>query len=255
MKKISFLLPLLFLFSCGGKKEDPAPEITPGPTAPVENINATASQSARRQNSERICKMHDLPVYSNPNALFVDPDEKVSIRSKQEVLDRLSALLYVCLKSEDLEQKALDKVDKEYGSLSHLSPLEKDYVTSTHPNEQQKIDANWRYECLHVLLWSLSLIDTLDYPDHMCNVETDLKTIHGLSLTQLEEKAKLRSKKEILDQADLILRINWACVNSRLEKQSVPGSLNCEVVQERHYTLNWLIRYLDQAWDEVSTDT
>ena len=253
IKRALFFPSLILLFSCGNRNEDPAP--APGPTAPVENITATAGQSQRRQNSERICKMHGLAVYSDPHALFVDPDEKVSIRSKQEVLDRLSALLYVCLKSENLEQKALDKVDKEYHSLSHLSEKEKNYVNSPHPDEQQKIDANWRYECLHVMLWSLSLVDTLDYPDHMCDVEQDLKTIHGLSLAQLEEKAKLRSKKEILDQADLALRIDWACVNARMEKQPVPGNLNCEVVQERHYALNWLIRYLDQSWDDISTDT
>ncbi|MFN5229343.1 MAG: DUF4272 domain-containing protein [Planctomycetota bacterium] len=23
----------------------------------------------------------------------------------------------------------------------------------------------------------------------------------------------------------------------------------------RHYALNWLIRYMDQEWDDVSTDT
>jgi hypothetical protein len=27
------------------------------------------------------------------------------------------------------------------------------------------------------------------------------------------------------------------------------------VTDERHYALNWLIGYLEQAWDDVSTDT
>jgi hypothetical protein len=27
------------------------------------------------------------------------------------------------------------------------------------------------------------------------------------------------------------------------------------VAQERHHALNWLIGYMDQEWDKVSTDT
>jgi hypothetical protein len=65
----------------------------------------------------------------------------------------------------------------------------------------------------------------------------------------------LRSKKEILDQADLILRLNWACVNSRVKNEQPPSGLISSVVVERHHTLNWLVNYLNQNWDDVSTDT
>ncbi|MDR2636809.1 MAG: DUF4272 domain-containing protein [Zoogloeaceae bacterium] len=27
------------------------------------------------------------------------------------------------------------------------------------------------------------------------------------------------------------------------------------VTMERHYALNWLIGYMDQEWDDISTDT
>lgn len=36
-------------------------------------------------------------------------------------------------------------------------------------------------------------------------------------------------------------------------RESQPG-LDCGVVRERHYALNWLIGYSEQAWDEASTD-
>ncbi|WP_338398753.1 DUF4272 domain-containing protein [Persicobacter psychrovividus] len=65
----------------------------------------------------------------------------------------------------------------------------------------------------------------------------------------------MRSKEEILDQADLILRLDWACVNARVKNEVAPGGLNSSVVYERHYALNWLIKYLNQDWDNVSTDT
>ncbi|WP_255264168.1 DUF4272 domain-containing protein [Peribacillus butanolivorans] len=35
----------------------------------------------------------------------------------------------------------------------------------------------------------------------------------------------------------------------------IPSSLDEGVVCERHYTLNWLVNYMEQEWEEVRTDT
>lgn len=146
-------------------------------------------------------------------------------------------------------------MDKDFGITAKLSPNEKAYATSQQPTEQQKIDANWRYESLHVMLWALSFIDTLSYPDKMCNVADDVKIIYELKEKGFRQKAKLRTKKEILDQADLILRLHWACVSARVKGQSAPSNLDKGVVFERHHSLNWLINYMKQDWDNVTTDT
>jgi hypothetical protein len=67
-------------------------------------------------------------------------------------------------------------------------------------------------------------------------------------------KVKLREIEEILDQADLIYRYDWACVDARLKQQQAPANLNSSVVVERHGALNWLIQ-ADSDWDypDVST--
>ena len=245
---ITFLV--LTLFSCNNNSKVETPI-----TKPVENITATKDQQDRRTNSENFCKAHNIPVYANPTALFVDPEDKVTIRTLDEVVDRALALCYIGLKSEGLEQEHLDKMNKDFNISSKLSPLETAYARSKQPTEQQKTDANWRYESLHVMLWALGFIDSLSYPDQMCNVANDVKIIHDLTEKQFRQKAKFRSKKEILDQADLILRLDWACVNARLKNQPAPGHLDKGVVFERHHSLNWLINYLNQDWDNVTTDT
>jgi hypothetical protein len=89
----------------------------------------------------------------------------------------------------------------------------------------------------------------------MCNVANDVGIIYKLTEEQFRKKAKLRSKKEILDQADLILRLDWACVSARVKGEPAPGKLDKGVVFERHHSLNWLISYLNQNWDDVTTDT
>jgi hypothetical protein len=251
MTKCFVIILTVTLFSCNNNDNS---NVTT-PTKPVENITASKDQQDRRSQSESYCKAHNIPIYANPNSLFVDPEEKVTIRTQDEVVSRALALYYIGLKSEGLEQQYLDKLDKDFNITAKLTAKEKAYSTARQPTEQQKIDANWRYESLHVMLWVLGFIDSLSYPDQMCNVANDVKIIHGLTEQQFRQKAKLRTKKEILDQADLILRLDWACVSARVKKEPAPGNLDKGVVFERHHSLNWLINYMNQDWDNVTTDT
>lgn len=249
---------LFSLFGCGQeskKSENNSDNIIPTVTKLVENISATDDQKERRAKSEKICKSNGIPIYKNPNSLFVAPEKEVELRAKDEVVDRAIALLYLGLKSEGLEQVHLDKMEEDYGISSKLSPAEKEYAYSSNPTDQRRTNANWRYESLHVLLWSLGHIEELVYPNQMCNVANDVKIIYELGPDKFRAQSKLRSKEEILDQADLILRLDWACVSARVKNEVAPSGLNSSVVYERHYALNWLIKYLNQDWDDVSTDT
>jgi len=261
MKYLKILMLMGFLSSLFGcsqknKKAEKESDITTLPiTKPVENITATIDQKERRIKSEKICKSQGIPIYKNPNSLFVEPEKNVVLRTKDQVVDRALALLYLGLKSEGLEKIHLDKMDKDFEISSKLTPTEKEYASAIHPTEQQNTNANWRYESLHVLLWSLGYIDTLVYPNQMCNVSDDVKIVYQLGPKKFREQSKLRSKKEILDQADLILRFDWACVNARVKQEEAPGALNTSVVYERHYALNWLIKFMNLHWDNVTTDT
>lgn len=253
MRRLEIILTIGFLttlFSCGKNNSE-----NQSITKPVENITATNDQLERRARSEEYCRLKGIPVYKNPNALFVDSETKVTIRTQDEVVDRALALCYIGLKSEGLEQKHLDQMNIDFGIMAKLTASEKAYAIAEQPTNQQKVDANWRYESLHVLLWALGYIDSLSYPNQMCNVADDVKIIYELKEQKFRQQAKLRTKKEILDQADLILRINWACISAREKNQAPPSSLNSSVVYERHYSLNWLINYLNQEWDDVTTDT
>lgn len=127
---------------------------------------------------------------------------------QQPHLERALALCFIGLKSEGMSRAQLAEIDKAYHISSKLSPIERAYVTVLHPTEKQRTNANWRYEELHVLLWALGYVPTLAYPDHLCEIAPDVKIIHNLSETQFRARVKLRSKKELLDHADLILRLD-----------------------------------------------
>ena len=66
----------------------------------------------------------------------------------------------------------------------------------------------------------------------------------------------MRPVDEILDAADLNYRYDWACVNARIDRKSLPCGLNESVVVERHKALNWLIG-ADGAedWDKIVVNT
>ncbi|NLR77437.1 DUF4272 domain-containing protein [Chitinophaga eiseniae] len=227
----------------------------PSASVPVEDIDPTPDQQARRSASEKICAAHGIPIYKNPRALFTMPENEVTLRSKDEVVDRAIALCFMELKSEQPAKEVLDEYSNHYRVMEKLSDKETAFVTSTNPTSQDMTDANWRAEGAHVMLWALGYIDSLSYPSAPCNVAEDVHHIISTSEADFRSKAKLRSRKEILQQADLILRYEWACVDARLNNAPMPGGLISDVVTERHYALNWLIRYLNQDWDNVSTDS
>ena len=115
---------------------------------------------------------------------------------------------------------------------------------------------SWRYERSWVLLWALGYIERLECPPSICDVPQLAGLIRGKSVEQIVRNAKPRSQREILDAADLIYRLHWAVVEERVnQKVKVPEKVEKGVVQERHAALNWLMGYMGQEWDDISTDT
>lgn len=76
------------------------------------------------------------------------------------------------------------------------------------------------------------------------------------SLDAMERGASLRSYGEVLDAADLIYRLDWACVDARVMGMQAPGGLDAGVVAERHRALFWLAGVDSRcAWDDVDLST
>jgi hypothetical protein len=67
--------------------------------------------------------------------------------------------------------------------------------------------------------------------------------------------ASLRSEAEISAEYEKAYEAHWKVRDAWLKNRSPPKRLDPEVVQERHYGFNWLMGYMNQAWDDVTTDT
>lgn len=176
-------------------------------------------------------------------------------RSKEEVALRTLCLLLVAAKGEGLGQEIVEGVLEFHELRPHLTPKELAFVFDPSPSQHDRIQFTWRHEAAWTLLWALGFVAQLGKPAHICDVEFAAKTMTERTTPQFIEDSKLRPIADILDQADLIYRYNWAVRNARMKGQQLPAALDAGVTEERHYALNWLIGYNEQAWDKVTTDT
>lgn len=179
------------------------------------------------------------------------PDE-TSFRSQEDVVRRAVALIVVAGKAvagHDVGRILMERSSAQ----SFLSPVEQEFMLDVDPDHASRAYFSWRYECLHVLLWSIGLIEELGAPTGACNIEFIDKTMVELEAHGLRERAQLRSSAELSAAADSLEYAHWAVRDAQIFGKPIPDGLTPDVVYERHYAINWLTG--DEDWDEVSTDT
>lgn len=207
----------------------------------------------RRLRSQRRLEAEGVPI--NPLLPAIEGESEARRRSVEEVAERAIALLVVAGRATGLSRAAADTIIADLGIAGALSPIERKFIADEAPSEQQAMQLSWRYEAAVPLLWALGFIDRLEKPEEPRDTGPLVRLIAGKSRAELLAAARLRPLPQILDEADLIFRYHWAAREAELNEQPVPARLDIDVIMERHTALNWLIGYMDQPWDEVTTDT
>ena len=108
-------------------------------------------------------------------------------------------------------------------------------------------------------MWALNIVDNLGFPNEMADLNNIPMEKYPIGKDKnpidfINSQVKVRSKAEILDANDLYYRMDWACVDARINGNQIT-EVNSRVVYERHYALNWLINHFEEEWDDVSCDT
>jgi hypothetical protein len=207
----------------------------------------------RKERSEILLKSEGVPL--NKHLPVIETVKESKHRTREEVAYRALALLVVAVKGEGLEQAIVERLIKDYGLEPHLSPKEKAFVKNPAPSQHDRVQFAWRYEAAWTLLWALGYVEKLEKPTAICDVPRAVKLMKDKKTAQFIADAKLRPQADILDKADLIYRYHWAVVDARINGKKPPAGLEPGVVLERHYALNWLMGYMEQEWDDISTDT
>ena len=209
----------------------------------------------RKQRSLARLRTEGVPFIEHLPAIATVAESKR--RRTEEVAERALALAFVAARAEGASKRQIDKLVQDFEAQNFFSPKERAFLGSN-PSENDRAQFLWRYEAYWVLLWSLGFVDTLDRPDHTCDVPRSVKIVVDRGRAGFFRDAHLRSQStqsEILEAADLIYRYHWSVTDARLKNRPTPATLDADVVMERHHALNWLSGYMNQSWDDISTDT
>ena len=221
----------------------------------IQSMESKISPEAasRKARSEVLLRAEGLPV--NKGLPVIETEREAKHRTKDEIAYRALALLVVAVKGEGLDQPTVDQIVNDYGLESQFTPKERSFIKNALPSQHDRVQFAWRYEAAWTLLWALGYVERLDKPSGICDVPRAVSFMRERKASQFVADAKLRPLSEILDQADRTYRYHWAVVDSRVNDRKQLTGIDPEVTLERHYALNWLIGYMEQDWDDISTDT
>jgi hypothetical protein len=253
------LAALLCLASCSKKEKDKEPPRTVSEESlkgkartKFDSPEPTAAQLDRRGKYTAMVKALGLPTLAK--LPVVEDELKVKPRTAAEIADRTFATALCAIKGEDNDQALVDSLIEEYQAQKLFSPAERLFI-ETNATQQDLMNFAWRYECVHVFLWALGYLPELNPPDKLADVPKEISLLREKGVAGLAREAKPRSTSELLDQADYYYRLHWGAIELRIKKSPPNPRANEEIIQERHRALNWLTRYLNQSWDDVTTDT
>lgn len=208
----------------------------------------------RKQKTESI--LSNLGFSINAKLPVIVDETEAVLRTSEEIAKRILGFAYLGLLADDDEADVEEIVYylKEETIWEVLSEQEKAYFIKAELTDRDKISISWRSECMFILLWALSKIEKPNWPADECNISNCLDVLPEClePANYFIESASLRSITEILDETDLLFRLNWS-LKEKAETTLKPTiKVNHGVVQEWQQALSWVV-YKNINWDDVST--
>lgn len=210
----------------------------------------------RKEASE--LQLHKRGIRINVQLHVIESDEEVSLRSKDEVLQRLIALWAVSRAAQLRDCSQFRRYLTAHQWESFLSAQEREFLFGAPPTEQQYQQFARRQEAWYFLAWCAGLSDNIAVVATPSNLKNIIK-LFPLDMEapeKLSAALRLRSKSRILDWSDLLYRLHWEVRHSQLTGRPCPASIDAETVREWHQAANWICQYEEENdWDQVSTET
>lgn len=224
----------------------------------------------RKERSEKFLNKQNIKI--NPHLPVIEDENEAKIKSPEETVKRAVTALFAtqiamdCLNPEsDVKESAafFGEMLEQLGLSDEPTPEEKMFfalVNAKVPQPTAKFATQmaWRVEMVIPLLWACGIISgDLAYPDKESEYIEQARMIAACdNFDELMMKVNMRNPSKILDKADLLFRMDWACVDARLRGEIPSGNLNPDVVVEQHKGINWLIGAFDaEEWDKVKPHT
>lgn len=207
----------------------------------------------RKKRIEKKLKALDVPL--NVHLPRTESEAEMTVRTKEEIIDRIIPLTIVAAKALEAPPEKMDEFIDRFNARPFFTEEEQAFIAKEGLEPQDQTKFSWRLEAILPLLWSVNLVSDLDVPGDICDPEFVFNRVLQHTKQELLDQAELQPISAIADQIDFIYRAHWAVRDAQINEMEPPAALNADVVMERHHALNWLVHYLDQEWDDVTTDT
>ena len=211
------------------------------------------SPIGRKKRSEKKLKEIGIPI--NQHLHTLESESNLRFKEIEEVIDRIIAITIVSAKGSGAPDETIEEFIETYQAMELFSPEEKEFIENEDPDQDEYNTYSWKIECNSALLWAINLIPDLPFPHTLSDVESFYKLVWSSTKEELIHRASYRDKNEILDALDLLYRLHWAVVETRLNNEEFPIEISPGVVYERRYALNWMVNIQDEDWDDISMDT
>jgi len=211
----------------------------------------------RKEKTDKLLSEMGINVPKHLPPLISEPE--LRLRSGEEIAQRALAIFAAAVRAETLNTDQPMSAAEIQSRLPHatdyLTAEERLFLFDDSPAPETIAKFGWRYECAFVLEWALGLVPKLPHPGAICDVPMVAAVVMQNFRSGNFKKVKVRRAEEILDALDLHYRLHWAVRDAQVKKADAPNGLLPGVVLERHYALNWLVRFEDADWDHVDTPT
>ncbi|NML19241.1 DUF4272 domain-containing protein [Pseudoflavitalea sp. G-6-1-2] len=218
--------------------------------------NLTQDQQDRKAQNIELIKAAGIKV--NTHLPCIESEADTTLRTPKEIAQRVCVLTITNLVAfNSITGEAAASYLQRDNLWEFVTPAEREFLAN--PTEEKKMYETWKCEDIWTLLWAINKVDELPFPNDLCQLKLvpvgnyptrDFDNLNDF----IASVTDTRPKAEILNANDLYYRLNWACVDARIKGEEIT-TVQPGVVYERQYALNWLIRYMDQDWDDVSCDT
>jgi len=231
----------------------------------------TRRAESRKKRSERFLLSQHVQI--NPNLPEIANEADAEIKSPEEAVKRvvtafLAAQIAIDICNGETGTESAEfftNIIWELGLDNELTADKKKYFAladerAPRISPEAANQFQWRIETCMPLFWACGFLgdDDLPFPSDITDTTNLIQLLGGChSFAEVMSHVKMHTPSEILDNADVCLRMHWACVEARLKNdRSICGDLMSDVVMEQHKGFNWLIGAFDaEDWDNVRAHT
>ena len=201
------------------------------------DVPISKNDEERKSKNIELIKNMGLPYYEDME--MIPKDSNTTLQDEKSIFEALVKWYTVATIATSIKEKGQDKLFNDiYEKLNKLYNIdtlfnagEKKMLTDIRDGiSPYRNEMTWEYETVAILMWALSL---WDFPkqDDECNVNLMNDILYYIDDTaDLMKRIKLKTKEEIMEKADYLCRLKWACEELRIQKVNPPVKLHEKVI-------------------------